>query len=262
MSQSLRPPSNSTRTAKRELEQYTQLMQLDHPDFVWMNYGMACDDYSWIRGELDKRWKFQVNLARFTVRGVDISGARVLDTGSGRGGNCSYLVRYHRPKQVIGLDQSTLQVNWCNTRYKDEGITFIAADAQDIPFQDEAFDVVTNIESACHYPDASRFYAQVHRVLAPQGYFCHSCNYDKVPYREHELQRAGFAILEREDITERVIQALVENDENLRSLLAEIATTPTARSFAMGVHSALTHHIPTVFHSGHRYMSWVLRKVS
>jgi len=262
MPQSLPPGSRRSGATNKVLDQYTHLMQLDHPDFVWMNYGLACHDYSWIRSDLDKRWKFQVSLARFTVRGVDISGARVLDTGSGRGGNCSYLVRYHQPKQVIGLDQSALQVNWCNKRFKDEGINFVAGDAQDIPFPDEAFDVVTNIESACHYPDKSRFYAQVRRVLAPRGYFCHSCNYANVPYIENELQRAGFAILEREDITERVIRALVENDENFRLLLTQIAGTPAAMTFAMGLHTTLTHHIPKVFTSEHRYMSWVLRKVS
>jgi O-methyltransferase len=230
--------------------------------FVWMNYGMTGGDFSWIRDELDERWKFQVNLARFNVRGIDLSGARVLDTGCGRGGNCSYLTRHHRPRQVVGLDLSAAQVAWCDTRFKQEGSSFVVGDAQRLPFAAESFDVVTNIESACHYPDKSGFYREVYRILTPEGHFGHSCDYSGIPGVEKWLTSAGFTIVAREDITDRVVEALVQNDGNLRALLSQITATRETRAFANRVHTALTYRIPTTFNSDHRYMSWILRKTS
>jgi hypothetical protein len=69
-------------------------MKLAHPKFVWMISGLAGGDLGWIRDDIDQCWKYQVNLARFNVRGVDLTCAHVLDTGSGRGGNCHYLARH------------------------------------------------------------------------------------------------------------------------------------------------------------------------
>lgn len=242
------------------LAQYNSLMALDHPLFVWMNYGLYGEDFSWIRCETDLRWKYQLNLARFNVADIDLIGARVLDTGSGRGGNCSYLVRYHKPASVVGLDMNSLQVDWCNARFKGEGITFVTGDSQALPFDDQSFDVVTNIESACHYSDKEAFFHHVHRVLATDGYFCHSCNYDDLGQVEHAMVDAGFEIVQRDDITDRVIRALRENNQNFRRLLSEIATTPAQLSVAMNLYTALTYKIPKTFSSDHRYVSWKLQK--
>ena len=47
-------------------------------------------------------------------------------------------------------------------------------DAENLPFDDASFDVVTNLESSHTYPDIRAFLGQVRRVLRPGGWFLHT----------------------------------------------------------------------------------------
>ena len=44
-------------------------------------------------------------------------------------------------------------------------------DAQDLPFPDESFDAVINVEASHIYPNFERFLGEVARVLRPGGHF-------------------------------------------------------------------------------------------
>jgi SAM-dependent methyltransferase len=246
-----------------DLAQYRELMKLDHPSFVWMNYGLDGDDFSWIRDPEDMIWKYQMNLARHTFRRTNLRGKRVLDTGSGRGGTCSYVQRYHEPARVAGLDQSDLQVNWCNQRFAADGIKFYCGDAQQMPFDRGSFDVVSNIESACHYPAPHLFYREVYRVLAPGGFFCHSCNYKDPQKTQRAMERAGFRVVETDDITDAVTRALVKNDKNMREQIRRIATSESAARVGARACEQLAKLAATSFSgaNSHRYYSWILQRI-
>ena len=45
------------------------------------------------------------------------------------------------------------------------------ANAQNLPFQNESFDAVLNVESSHRYPQMEKFLNEVYRVLKPNGYF-------------------------------------------------------------------------------------------
>ena len=47
-------------------------------------------------------------------------------------------------------------------------------DSEDLPFPDDSFDAVINIESSHTYPNFSRFLAEVARVLRPGGHFLYT----------------------------------------------------------------------------------------
>jgi ubiquinone/menaquinone biosynthesis C-methylase UbiE len=47
-------------------------------------------------------------------------------------------------------------------------VNFVRGDAQNLPFPDQSFDAVINIESSAHYPSLARFLAEVARVLLPR----------------------------------------------------------------------------------------------
>lgn len=85
-----------------DLKQYEELVKLRHPSFIWMNFGLDGTDFSWLLPE-DLEWKYQTNMAHHNLRGLDLTGQRFLDTGSGRGGNCWYVRRYHNPSRLVGL---------------------------------------------------------------------------------------------------------------------------------------------------------------
>jgi O-methyltransferase len=245
------------RVATYDPEQYNLIMKMDDPRFTWMNWGIDDSDLSWVKPE-DLEWKYQINLAAFTVRDVLLDGKAVLDTGCGRGGTCSYLTRYHRPSRVVGLDFNRGQVEWCS-RHAMPSIEFVHGDAQAMNFASAEFDVVTNIESACHYPDLPAFFGEVRRVLKVGGVFAHSCNYYDVPTVERQMAAARLKIERAEDITDRVTSALEKNEENFLRLIREICSTREQRLIGHQLHAFLGFTAPAMLIGPHRYMSWLLR---
>ena len=51
---------------------------------------------------------------------------------------------------------------------------FVHGDAEKLPFPDQSFDAVINVESSGAYPHFSRFLAEVARVLRPGGHFLYA----------------------------------------------------------------------------------------
>ena len=47
-------------------------------------------------------------------------------------------------------------------------------DAQNLPFPDESFDAVINVEASHIYPNFERFLGEVARVLRPGGHFLYA----------------------------------------------------------------------------------------
>ena len=54
------------------------------------------------------------------------------------------------------------------------GLDFVHGDAENLPFADESFDAVINVEASHAYPRLSRFLAEVARVLRPGGHFLYT----------------------------------------------------------------------------------------
>ena len=53
------------------------------------------------------------------------------------------------------------------------GLDFVHGDAENLPFPDESFDAVINVEASHIYPHFDRFLSEVKRVLRPGGHFLH-----------------------------------------------------------------------------------------
>jgi ubiquinone/menaquinone biosynthesis C-methylase UbiE len=145
------------------------------PHLTFMNYGYAeeGEDFAWC-GEADWEWRYAINLIRRTLVGAEVAGARVLDVGCGRGGPASYIARCMEPLEVTGLDASEDAIRFCRGRHVDPRLRFVHGHAEDLPFADESFDVVLNVESSHCYLRPEAFYSEVARVLVPGGAFCYA----------------------------------------------------------------------------------------
>ncbi|NBR42269.1 MAG: class I SAM-dependent methyltransferase [Verrucomicrobia bacterium] len=115
-----------------------------------------------------------IQLYRHVLGGVDLRGKRVLEVSCGHGGGASYFARYHGPKEYIGLDLNSEGIRYCREKHQVAGLSFMAGDAQALPFAAGSFDVVINVEASHCYPDFPGFVAQVAMVLKPGGWFCHA----------------------------------------------------------------------------------------
>ena len=98
----------------------------------------------------------------------------ILDVGSGIGGPARFLAA-HVGCRVIGVDLSESFVE--ASRYLTERtglaerVTFEAAGALELPFEDARFDAVLLLHVAMNIAERGRLYREIRRVLAPAGRF-------------------------------------------------------------------------------------------
>jgi SAM-dependent methyltransferase len=151
--------------------------------------------------------KNSIRLVLEVIGDCALSGRRVLDVGCGRGGTVYVLHQFFHPDSVTGLDLSPNAIAFCRRIHNYPGVDFREGDAEQLPFENASFDVVTNIESSHSYPNIRAFYSEVYRVLAPGGHFLYT---DVLPVEQWEanvglLKGLGFGVRRDTDITSNVL---------------------------------------------------------
>jgi SAM-dependent methyltransferase len=112
-----------------------------------------------------------IQLYHHVAAQAELAGKRVLEVSCGHGGGASYLTRTFRPQNYTGLDLNRSGIAFCAERHRLPGLSFVQGDAERLPFADESFDAVINVEASHCYPSFPRFLAEVTRVLRPGGHF-------------------------------------------------------------------------------------------
>lgn len=115
----------------------------------------------------------QVDLIDEVLKWGDVKSAKsVVDVGCGIGGSSRHIARKYNCK-AQGITLSPYQANRGNELAKEQGLSdqasFQVADALDMPFDDNSFDLVWSLESGEHMPDKENFVSELFRVAAPGG---------------------------------------------------------------------------------------------
>jgi ubiquinone/menaquinone biosynthesis C-methylase UbiE len=151
----------------------TRLLGAD--DWLFFNYGYEEDPPLGIPLDAaDEPHRYFIQLYHRTATQADLSGKKVLECSCGHGGGASYLVRTLHPSSYTGLDLNPAGIAFAKNRHHLEGLDFVEGNAQELPFADESFDVLLNVEASHLYPDFPRFLAEVQRVLRPGGHFLYT----------------------------------------------------------------------------------------
>ncbi|KAF0866051.1 class I SAM-dependent methyltransferase [Pseudomonas sp. LD120] len=251
------------------ISQWYDMMTRMFPDkrLTFLNYGYLAEDsrFDWLSAE-DLEQKCSTNLIRTLLGDADLRGLKVLEIGSGRGGNCSYLARYTDAASVTGLDFCPAHIELCERVHRLDGLSFVGGDAMALPFADEAFDVVINIESSHCYPDLNKFGEEVRRVLRQGGRFFYADTMKGANTRalserdsigvdffsnvldQHQamIHHAGFRVEDHVDISQGVIRAFESEQGHLKHLLKSLVDEKKQHSDSLP--PEVYHAFDTMFH--------------
>jgi len=197
-----------------------QLVQ--HEDVVFLNWGYEEEPPLGIPlSESDEPNRYSIQLYHQTATQVDLTGKKVLECSSGHGGGASYITRTLHPASYTGLDFNADGVAFCQKRHNLPGLEFVQGDAQNLPFPDESFDAVINVEASHIYPDFERFVSEVARVLRPGGHFLHADfrNRDSFGEWDAALGKPRLRIVSEKNISEQVLRGLRLNSPRSEDLI-------------------------------------------
>ena len=230
------------------------------PDWEFMNYGYASTgadvDFPPLEPSEEPN-RFCIQLYLHTIGGTDLEGRDVLEVGSGRGGGASYLCRELGPRTVTGLDFSEGAVQLSNRFRRVPRLEFVWGDALAMPFPEEAFDVVINIESSHCYEDMDIFLAEVYRVLRPGGrfFFADLRSREGAERLINQLESCELTLESQTDITPNVLAALELDSARKQALIEELIPRlmhRPIRAFA-GIEGSLNHR--RLKSGAYRYLS-------
>ncbi|BBY03203.1 fatty-acid O-methyltransferase Mtf2 [Mycobacterium seoulense] len=183
-------------------------------DVLFFNYGYEEDPPMGVPlSPSDEPHRFFIQLYHRTATQVDLYGKDVLEVGCGHGGGASYLMRTLQPASYTGLDLNSAGIAFCRKRHKVAGLEFLQGDAENLPFPDQSFDAVINIESSHLYSQFPRFLAEVARVLRPEGHLLYAdFRYaDCIAGWEAQLADAPLRALSHRVINLEVVRAMEQN---------------------------------------------------
>ncbi len=127
--------------------------RLNTQDVTFLNYGYEGDPpLNLPLDENDAANRYSINLYNQVASQIDLAGKKVLECSCGHGGGASYIMRTFYPAEYTGLDYNPDGVAYCTEHHKLPGLNFVHGNAEDLPFPDNSFDAVVNVEASHAYP--------------------------------------------------------------------------------------------------------------
>jgi len=115
-------------------------------------YKLCKDDYPPILEEIKKIGYFE----------------SLLDAGCGTAPMITLLKEKYPDKKYTGIDLSSKMIEKAKEKNM-ENTEFVVGDCENLPFEENSFDIVINSQSFHHYPNPQDFFNSVYKVLKPGG---------------------------------------------------------------------------------------------
>jgi sterol 24-C-methyltransferase len=206
-----------------------------YAEMINQYYDLVTDFYEWGWGQsfhFANRYKgenFYSSIARsehwLALQMGLKPGMKVLDVGCGIGGPAREIARFSGCN-VTGINNNEYQITRANKHTKssmlEEQVDFVKGNFMELPFPDNHFDAIYQIEATAHAPDKVACYSEIFRVLKPGGVFgsyewCLTKNYDPENEEHRNIKRG----IEEGDglpdiaTTEQVVEAMIAAGSNV-----------------------------------------------
>jgi ubiquinone/menaquinone biosynthesis C-methylase UbiE len=206
--------------------------QMAQDEWTFMNYGYASSGATGPDLDpADEPDRLCIQLYDRVITPANVADKKLLEVGSGRGGGSSYIARYLKPAHITGIDFSAQAVQFSTKRHQQEKLTFAEGDAESLPFPDNSFDAVLNVESSHCYGNVPKFFAEVARVLKPGGIFTFADLREPHEMDELRQQLSIFQILEEEEITANVAASLAADHARKQEQIERLAPVNLVKTF-------------------------------
>lgn len=127
-----------------------------------------------------------------------VTSQNVIDVGCGIGGSSRHIAKKYPGAKVTGITLSPYQAQRATEIASEQNLSnvcsFQVADALQMPFPSESFDLVWSLESGEHMPNKTQFVNELFRVCQPSGKiiivtWCHrNLENDEVSLTKRELK--------------------------------------------------------------------------
>lgn len=230
----------------------------------FMNYG-----YESLNGDAKPELKKEDEINRYciqlydhVVNKADLKGKKVLEVGSGRGGGASYISRYFEPKSYIGMDISKSSISFCNNYYNVDNLKFTHGIAESIPYEDNSFDFIVNVESARCYNDMQAFFNEVYRLLKPGGklLLADMIYPNEIEGFNNRIDNAGFKRISENNISDNVVAALDKDSDRREYLIDKKIPKLLRKSFKTFAGTVGTSRYNNFADGTFQYWSFILEK--
>ena len=171
----------------------------------FMNHGFFPD--SKILKEEDLLFKYEATLYLELLKNIKTENLTLLDIGCGRGGGLSILKKYLKLKKACGCDINDMAIEYCKKSYKD--LFFEVCSSEKLIYDNETFDLITNVESFHCYKNKENFFKESSRVLKKNGYLLMTDV--NLNYTFNDNFKKYFKVIDTIDITPNVAFACKKN---------------------------------------------------
>ena len=192
-----------------------------HANITFLNYGYS-DNGRKINLPADQEPdRYSIQLYYHIAKNIDFRNKALVEIGCGRGGGLVYLVKKWAPESAIGIDIGKAAIKFCNRHFKKEGLAFLHGNAQNLPLEDNSFDLVINVESSHRYENFGKFLSEVHRVLRNNGLllFADYRSMKKMDGLRKDIEEASFKIVKEEFLNRQIVSALKEAHDRKRQFV-------------------------------------------
>jgi ubiquinone/menaquinone biosynthesis C-methylase UbiE len=115
---------------------------------------------------------FEPSSIEFLSHLITLPVRSILETSCGTGRLTRHLRReFPAAVQLTATDINIDMITVAKDKLNNSGIVFKVADAQQLPFSENSFDLVVNQFGSMFFPDKQRGFDEAFRVLKPEGHF-------------------------------------------------------------------------------------------